>query len=328
MSTTASPNTVARYGVTAAGALSVVSLDPADLAAAVGSVLDDGRAYLVGSLSSGLGNAGSDVDIHILRPDLSTRIGPYMHFIKGIVIDVECFPEQWASQAAQIARSLSLVQLPTGAMALESAPHTSANWPIVARWLHAAALNEGGRGVFEIEEERRILPILARIAYDELLTAVAVAGLADEAGAAPEAREFLWRRASRQLLELRCRMAGDVTVNQKWLAARVRRFDLPETEEARDASDFRRSAQRAGLPTADEWHLTRLEPARGLEPIRFAGRRQAINRHGRLVDPWSAGGPTDSLVAEHGAARLFRALRRAELDISVDQDLTREALTR
>ncbi|MGW5352162.1 hypothetical protein ACWERV_16835 [Streptomyces sp. NPDC004031] len=328
MGAAAGQGSVARYGVTAASALGVVSLTPAEVAGAVGPDLGGGRAYLVGSLSSGLGNAGSDVDVHVLRTGLSAQVGPYMHFLGGVVVDVECFPEEWVGQVAGAVRDLPHARLPMGAVALDPPPRIAAGWSTVARWLHAVPVDDGGREVFTPEEGRGILPVLARTAYDELLTAVAVARLADRAAAAPQAREFLWRRASRQLQELRCRAAGDVTVNRKWLASRVRRFQLPDAGEARDEAGLRRSAERAGLPAADEWLLTRLEPADGLEPIRFAGRRRALNRHGRLVDAWSAGGTTAALVAEHGAARVLRALRRAELDVRADQDLTKEALTR
>jgi hypothetical protein len=327
MAGTETPMRLPDFGVTATDALSVVGLTVADVTAVAGEVLTDGSAYLAGSLASGVGNAGSDVDIHVIRPGLSRAGGPFLHFVNGVIVEIECYPSDWVAEVRERARSSVVVRTPAGPIALDTRLRGRAlRW--VSRWLHAVPLDVGTPRVFTEDEACSILPLLIGDAYDDLLTLIAAARLADAAGADASACRYLWRRASRQLLELRCRAAGDVTPNAKWLATRVRRLDLTDVAEATDARSFQAAAKRAGLPEVDEWQLTRLEPAGGAEVIELAGRKRLRTRHDRLLDHWTvASGATGDLIQELGAPRLLEAVRRAELDLCADPDAQRKALS-
>jgi hypothetical protein len=133
------------------------------------------------------------------------------------------------------------------------------------------------------------------------------------------------------LLDLACRGSGDFTTSEKWLASRVRRAGLPTQSWAEvDAeAGFRRLATRLGLPSVDEWAVTRLKPAAGAESVKLAGRAALLTRSGRLLyDPCTVDEPLTTAAERFGAATLLRAVRRAELDLIPDGDLIREALAR
>ncbi|MET7737707.1 hypothetical protein ABZT02_41355 [Streptomyces sp. NPDC005402] len=146
-------------------------------------------------------------------------------------------------------------------------------------------MKEGEHDVFTADEASAVLPLLVRSAFDETIIAVALARLAAEAAEPPSASEYLWRNAARRLLELRCRAAGDVTNNEKWLPARVRRLGLADPAEVRDEASFRSVADRCGLRRpADAWNLTRLTVAAGSQRLSLGGKKWLLNRHGRLLD--------------------------------------------
>lgn len=307
---------------TARACLNVVGVTHEELRHAAGSALDGGAAYLVGSLSSGFGNAGSDVDVHVLRHGDALRTGPHLSFVQGVVVDVESFPLAWADQVASAARGRATADIGPGRIALGVPADPVMGWTVLARWLHAVPLESSTPPVFGADDTHALIPLLVRQAFDELVLAVAVARLAEAAEQQPAAVEYLWRHASHCLLELRCRAAGDVTVNRKWLPARAQRLSLPHCDEAVDEAEFRRMAEGTGLVALPEWELTVLFPAADAQVTEVAGRSWLLNRHGRLLDSWcDLSGSTAHLVNVVGARRLFTALRRAELDMAVDDQV-------
>ncbi|MFI7110317.1 hypothetical protein ACIBK9_28690 [Nonomuraea sp. NPDC050227] len=314
------------FGVTAPGALAIVGLTAQAILEIAAREMMQGNAYLVGSLASGLGNLKSDVDIHVIRPELSATTGPHVYFVNNVMVDVECYPARWATEVKERARNMTTADTPIGRISLDTRLRRKAcRW--VARWLHAVPLDDATPRIFDARESSGILPILVRDAYDALIALIAAARLAEGADAA--ARSYLWRQASRRLLEVQCRAAGDVTTSPKWLASRARRLGLSNSYEAENENSFRRMAERCDFPAIDEWEVTRVQLAAGAETIQLAGRQRLVNRHNRVLDDWcTTEGKVADLVSEFGCKRLLEALRRAELDLMIDNDSLRRDLDR
>ncbi|MEU0386922.1 hypothetical protein [Streptomyces chartreusis] len=313
--------------VTAERALDLVGLTVRKVFEAAGEVMDKGSAHLVGSLAAGFGNARSDVDIHVIERQLARPVGPHMFFVDGIPVDVERFPARWVAESKRKASAQPVAETPVGRIALDGNIGNRA-CRVMSRWIHAVPLNDTGERLFSPSERQRVLPLLVRNAYDHLLAHLALARLADAAQVPAATRAYLWRRTSRQLLELRCRDYGDVTVNAKWLTARAQRLGLPHATEAEDAAPFWCTAGRCGLPDVDAWEVTRLTRSSGTEVIDLAGRRLLATRHRRLLDEWCpAEGSMAELIDAIGPARLFQAITHAELDLSVDSEAVRRALS-
>lgn len=317
---------IANFGVTITDCLAVVGLTQHELISAAGSELAEGQAYLVGSLSAGLGNAGSDVDIHVLRPGLTTKVGPYMHFANNVVVDVECFPLDWPTQIAEEASHCETTATPAGTVALAVPPDPVTSWDLVSRWLHALPLDNVTPPIFDKRQSACIQAVLVRNALDALLCYVTIARLADAANESASVRQYLWRTATRHFIEFCCRGAGDVTPNQKWLPARAHRLGIDQGE-ATSESSFYLATRQSCLLLPEALELTRLDPAADAKVINFAGQKRLLNRHGRLMNSWcGASGIVSELMADYDPAQLLQAVRRAELDMSVDADRLREAL--
>ncbi|MCP2258138.1 hypothetical protein LX15_001832 [Streptoalloteichus tenebrarius] len=317
---------MSRGRLTAREALRTVGLDVDQLRSALDKVLAEGEGYLVGSLACGLGNAASDVDVHVLREGVDEPSGPQLFFVGGVTVDVERYPAHWPAELARRAAAAAVVGLPFGVVALDR-PIAGRSRRWASRWPSALPLRDGAPPVLDESDVRAVLPLLLRSALDQLLLATALARLADAAAAPADARRYLWRRAERQVLELRCRAAGDVTTGQKWLSDRAHRLGLAVAEPAGDEASLRSATAAAGVPALDEWALTALRPAGGARQADLAGKRFLVTRHDRVLTEWTeVDGSVRSVVDQIGAARALAAVRRAELDLVVDGDAVRQVL--
>lgn len=320
---------VADTGATADSALAVVGLTVDDIDDVVNAQLEGGHAYITGSLAAGLGSPGSDLDIHILRPDLTTSMGPFMRFVGDVVIDIECYPAQTADLVRDAAGAVPTVDSALGPIAAEHPADPVFESRIVPRWLHATPLRASSPPIFDAGAQRAILPVLVRRALDCLVRSVALARLADAADTDDEARRYLWREASRYLLDLRCGALGDVTTNLKWLPSRVARLNLPDPTLAGDEAGYRDLARRALLPDLDEWQVSSLRPASERQPVRLGDRAWALTRNGRLLSAWSdETGSVAEVVERIGASAALAAVRTADLDLEIDAHGMREALSK
>ncbi|WP_217559009.1 hypothetical protein [Streptomyces sp. GbtcB6] len=305
-------------------ALATVGLTVGDVLAGTGDALADGRAYLVGSLASGLGNAGSDVDIHLLVSGLDQQVPAALHFVRDVAVDVEEYPAAWVDRilAAAAEHTAVLGQAPCEVALGRSIDRYTFRW--VARWVHAAPLLDGTPPVFTDAQVAWLLPLAVREAMDQMLLAQAAAELADEVpdGQLPEgARTYLWQRALRLLLEVRCRAAGDVTTGDKWLPARAARlgFDLGGAP-CRDG--YRHAVrQTLGIAVPDVRLAVAVRPAADSRRAKLAGREVLVNRHDRLLgDPLACEGLLGTVLREFPAERVLEGVRRGELDLVVDAD--------
>jgi hypothetical protein len=312
-----------------AQALAVVGLTLDQVLDLGGSVLTAGPAYLVGSLAGGLGNRGSDVDIHLLVPGIDKPSPAFLFFSGETPIDVEHYPESMPAAMVAGAEAYPVRKLPLGAVSLAPAPGRRTR-RTAARWLNALPLRPDQPPVFAPPHADAVLAVLVRAALDQLLVIWAVARLADDVD--PDAAGYLWARAGRELLELRCRARGDVLTSEKWLPARAARLDVdPDFVRAHytvaGAGDLTGLLADTGLAGWDPWRLTELRPDPQRQPVRLGRQRYALTRHGRLVpDAVSAHGTVGEVAATVPPDRLLPAIRNGELVLEVSGDALTEVL--
>jgi hypothetical protein len=142
----------------------------------------------------------------------------------------------------------------------------------------------------------------------------------------PGAAGYLWARAGREVLELRCRGRGDVLTGEKWLPDRAARlgFDLDDVRacyRAGTEDEFRALLAGTGLDGWDPWELTTLRTDAAREPVRLGREEFALTRHGRLLaDAVDADGTVAEVAGDHPPARLLAAVRDGELSLTVSDD--------
>jgi hypothetical protein len=313
----------------AAQALSTVGLTVNDVRTLGGSVLDAGRPFLVGSLAAGLGNRGSDVDIHLLVPDLDQPTPPFLLFAGATPVDIEHYPEQLPAKVLARARSAAVVDIPLGRVSLAPPPDRSLRRRL-ARWLSAVPLIESMDRIYDAAEAATILPVLIRAAIDEFVQLSAVAGLAERIDG--EAAAYLWSRAGRQLLEVRCRAAGDVATGHKWLPDRATRLGIPVGRQrqhygARSAAEVAVLAADTGLADVDPWHVTQVRPDPRSMTITIGRQQMHVTPHQRVLRTvLDAQGPTHELIAANDPVDVLNGLLHGHLLLTVDGQVMGEVL--
>ncbi|MFF5481879.1 hypothetical protein ACFY5C_31765 [Streptomyces sp. NPDC012935] len=312
-------------------ALKVVGLSRPEILDLGGSVLTAGPAHLVGSLAGGLGNRGSDVDIHMLVDGIDKPTPAYLFFAGDTPVDIEHYPAAMPAGLVQTARAYPTAELPLGRVSLAPAPGRRTR-RTAARWLNSLPLYDGQPPVFTPEEAAAVLPMVVRAALDQLLQVWAAARLAERVEDGAQTARYLYRRAGRELLELRCRAQGDVLTSEKWLPSRAARLGHTPGQVRRhwtvsSEAELAALLDGTGLEDWDPWQLTavRAEPER--RELRLGRERFALTRHGRVVaDAVTAEGPLHEVVETLPPHRLLHTLRNAELVLEVSADAAREVL--
>ncbi|SCL26605.1 hypothetical protein GA0070616_3341 [Micromonospora nigra] len=310
-------------------ALGVVGLTLSEVVTLGGTVLTAGPAYLVGSLAGGLGNQGSDVDIHLLVPGIDKPSPAFLFFAGQTPIDIEHYPE--SMPAAMVAGALAYParKLPIGPVSLAPAPGRRTR-RTASRWLNALPLEPDQGPIFDRTGAEAVRAVLVRASLDQVLQLWAMARLATQVDA--EAAGYLWGRTGREVLELRCRARGDVLTSEKWLPDRAARLGFgPAFSRSHytcgSEADLRELVADAGLADWDPWRLTagRTEPQR--RRIRLGRTDYALTRHGRLIaDALTAETSVADLAARVPAQRLLHAIRNGELALEVSGDALGEVL--
>jgi hypothetical protein len=301
--------------LTADESLAIVGLSPAQLADITGLRPEDGAAYLVGSLSVKFGNAGSDVDVHVFQPGLAKPAAPKMFFSGDVVIDVERIPVHYLTDLVALCGERVVATTRWGRVALGPAPPPGTTQRRLGRWTHAVPL-WNSPALLAGSDLDAVTSLLVRGAFERMLVAISVARLASEAGAAAGAQLYLWSRAHRRMVDLLCRVRGEVISGEKWLLRRARRAGVPDPAQVADERSFRVLAREAGLPSVDEWRLTEVRVAAGVDRAAIGNQRFLVTRHGRMLTEWcTATGLLADVVEAAGGARVLAALRRAELDL-------------
>lgn len=327
---------VVNQPVTVRQALDRVGLSLADVLELGGSVLTAGPGYLVGSLAGGLGNRGSDVDIHLLVPGIAKPTPAFLFFAGQTPIDIEHYPVRMPAEMVATARGYPIRKLPLGEVSLAPAPGRRTR-RTAARWINALPLHPDQPPVFDRDETRVVLSTLVRAALEQVLLVWTAARLAERAEADAEhpgsdGASYLWGRAGRELLELRCRARGDVLTSEKWLPDRAARLGL-DPAFARDHYTAGSEAELTdllsdtGVAGWDPWRLTVLRTDPQRRKVRLGRQRFALTRHGRLIkDAVAAEGTCGQLADAYSASRVLTAVRNGELALEVSAEALAEVL--
>ncbi len=308
-----------------ARSLGVVGLTVDDVLTLGGSVLTAGPAYLVGSLAGGLGNRGSDVDIHLLVPGIDKPTPAFLFFSGQTPVDIEHYPDTMPGQMVAAARAFPVRELPVGQVSTAPAPGRRTR-RTAARWLHAMPLFPDQPPVFDEPAARDMAPVLTRAALDQLLLVWATARLAEG-----EAARYLWARGGRELLELRCRCLGDMLTSEKWLPSRAGRLGMDAGfvrahYAVGDEAGLVALLDGTGLETWDPWQLTAVRPEPERRAVKLGKERLTLTRHGRLLDATTVDGLVADVVPKLDATRLLCAVRDGELVMEVADSTLKEAL--
>ncbi|OEV11295.1 hypothetical protein AN218_13590 [Streptomyces nanshensis] len=316
--------------VTVEQALKVVGLTLDEVRDLGGSVLTAGPAYLVGSLAGGLGNKGSDVDVHLLVEGITKPTPAYLFFAGETPVDIEHYPVTMPAQLIATADAFPVRELPVGRVSLAPSPGRRMR-RTASRWLNSLPLLPGQSPVFTEEEAGRVLPMVVRSALDQMLVVWAVARLAERADPGSDTAAYLFRRAGRELLELRCRAQGDVLTSEKWLPSRAARLGIDADLVRRhyavpDEKELVALLADTGLADWDPWRLTTVREDPGRRTVHLGREAFALTRHGRVfADSVTADGSLHDAVDALAPDRLLRALRDAELVLEVSPDAQQEA---
>ncbi|MGW8378040.1 hypothetical protein [Streptomyces sp. ODS28] len=316
--------------VTVEQALKVVGLTLGEVRDLGGSVLTAGPAHLVGSLAGGLGNEGSDVDVHMLVEGIEKPTPAYLFFAGDTPVDIEHYPAAMPAQLLATADAFPVKELPLGRVSLAPPPGRRMR-RTASRWLNSLPLFPGQAPVFTEEEAARVLPMVVRSALDQFLVVWAVARLAERAEPGADAAAYLFRRAGRELLELRCRARGDVLTSEKWLPSRAARLGMDADLVRRhyavpSEAELTALLDDTGLAHWDPWRLTTVREDPGRRTVQLGREEFALTRHGRVFgDSVTADGSLHEAADALAPGRLLRALRDAELVLEVSPDAQQEA---
>ncbi|MEU5882406.1 nucleotidyltransferase domain-containing protein [Spirillospora sp. NPDC047279] len=240
-------------------ALKPVGLGPEEVIEVLGSCLEGDEVHLVGSLAAGLGNTGSDVDLHVFVDEDVAGVVPMLFFAGRTRLDVVHY-RTGAPAAALAGVPVRSTGLFGGRCALGAVPSMT-DMKRLSRWATALAMYEGTRPILDEDETARVSAALVRLALDVAVRAAALATVMT-ARNAPLAG-LAWSRAAETAVEVLVRAQGEIFVGDKWLAAKARRGGLsPEVlAEARrvgSAAEHARFTARLGLPIAEPATLVRV----------------------------------------------------------------------
>lgn len=287
----------------------------------LGSLIADGRVYVVGSLAAGLGNRGSDIDVNVFVGD-ATRDAPMMFFLGDISVDLQYYA---ADHPARM-----VAELPDESARVAGAPCALAPAPPakpqrrLSRWVTACPFDADEQPLYDGADVERIQAALVRGALEAYVLTTHAARVADAAG--PTAR-IAWSRAGRAVLEVLARVAGDLFIGDKWIAARAARSGVaPELVErafaAASESEVQAVAAEAGLPELDPSALVVVEPAPNLEPVKIGNERWTLVNGVRILP----GAPEEHAPDRLEGRELLNAFAERLVTARVDQDGLTEAL--
>lgn len=289
-------------------ALGKVGATPVALRDLLGSLLDAGDAYLVGSLAAGYGTGMSDIDVHIFDASVESHGAPMMFFLGRTIVDVVYFdPTEPSALSASLSKDL--MRLPHGPCSL-GATRSRKTLARLGRWATAIPLQGSPQPVLDQSMWEATIATSTRGAVADVVLLAAVAELAEAAGraTAPGA----WRQAGRSVLEVASRASGEVFVGRKWTWTKAAAVGLDDAlvegaDDVRTAGHLARVLDRVGLSALDPAGLVTLRRNQ-VDEIAIANRRLALvdGRRlvdarlacsGRLKDVVSSIGPADALAA-------------------------------
>lgn len=204
-------------------ALGAVSLTAEAVADVLTGCLGDGEPYLVGSLAAGLGNAGSDVDIHVMTVGDKPGLVPMLFFAGRTGLDVVYHGRGAPRRLAAL--------LPTALGTLRSAPVTIGRLPDLvhlkrlSRWATSIPMYTSGEPLLDAADCSVVAAALVRHAVETMVLSAGFARLMSESNH-PFA-DVAWSRAADAALEVASRTEGQIFVGDKWLPAKLAAIGFP-----------------------------------------------------------------------------------------------------
>ena len=201
--------------------LAVVNVSPETLDRLVGSSLRGFNSYLVGSLSAGLGNGSSDIDIHVF--DQSRPAGsPLMSFAGNTTVDIRYFsPDDVTSELVNL--GVNHVRFRDCRCSLGETLSRKSQARL-GRWWYALPINTDSPSLLPSDRALDIRANLVRGAIVDYVSLCALALLNDaRRDGNREVAAGAWRKVARALLEVEVRARGDLYLGRKWVWARAYR---------------------------------------------------------------------------------------------------------
>ncbi|MEQ4305101.1 nucleotidyltransferase domain-containing protein [Plantactinospora sp. B6F1] len=311
-------------GFSTADALRVVGVRRQEVERLAGSIFADRPAFLVGSLAAGLGNEGSDIDVHVFTEG-DAPVGLMELFAGERPVEVQQFdlgiPR---GLMAGFRANAAVRQLKIGPCAVGGEAPARATQRRMAHWLYALpfSADQMPARVFAEDDESWVHAVLVRGAVEETLLCAATAILAEETGASATA--YTWRRTGRWLLETVVRAAGDLFVAEKWLPRRIARAGVAASLAGdlyglTDGAGFRKVLGRLGVEGLDPKDVVVLRRPDDAEPVKIGPARFILLTKTRLVqDTGVPAGPLGDALADVGPEAVLRAVGSQELIPRVD----------
>lgn len=247
-------------------AVAKVGLSPERIVDVLGSCLDGQAVYLVGSLAAGLGNAGSDIDLHVFVEERAAGVVPMLFFAERVRLDL-VHHEAGRPPAVLAATPRHSVALLGGRCALGALPSMT-DLKRLSRWATAVPLHQFSPRLFDEAEIARAAAAVVRLAVDVTVRAAAFASVLTAAGAAHA--PLAWSRAADLAVEVAVRAAGEIFIGDKWLPAKARRAGLPPSwlaaaRQVDSPAGYDRFVTDLGVPVADPATLVSLHQTPGPE---------------------------------------------------------------
>jgi hypothetical protein len=309
-------------------AIRPIARSSAELRDLLGSFLEVGDAYLVGSLAAGFGNARSDIDVHIIGSDIDHTGVPVMFFLGSTIVDVV---HHRHAEVDALRASLARSWVPlAGGICGRGATLSRADQKRIGRWWSAVPIADDVPRLLPEQVRDPVTATNARGALSELMLFIAVAEMVERHATDGDVSGGAWRRAARAFLELVVRARGESFVGDKWVWRKARRLDLdPQmldvVDRVRDGEALRRAMgpPLCRFPAMDLVRV-RPEPAESLQ----VGAREAflvgdlIVPAGELVGP----GSVRQVVDAASAGIVLQALAHRVACLEVDDAALDEVL--
>jgi hypothetical protein len=304
-------------------ALKRVGVTPERVVDVLGSCLDGEDTYLVGSLAAGLGNAGSDIDLHVFVAEAAPGVVPMLFFADRTRLDLVHY--QVGTPAASLAGVAEQGDVPLlgGRCAFGAAPGMT-NLKRMSRWATAIPMHVDSPALYSPSQRDRLSAALVRNALDVAVRAAALATVQEamHSCVAPLA----WSRAAEAVVETAVRAAGQIFIGDKWLPVKLSRSDLPATllgqaRRVENGAAFDRFVTGLGVPVADSASLVTVHRAEAQE-FTFVGQAYRLVGGRLAVSPELPSPSLTDALASVGAAVLGDAIRTGSVELAVDPGRT------
>jgi hypothetical protein len=302
-------------------ALKRVGVTPETVVDVLGSCLEGEDTYLVGSLAAGLGNAGSDIDLHVFVAEPAPGVVPMLFFADRTRLDLVHYQVGTPAKALAGIAEQGDAPLLGGRCALGAASGMT-NLKRMSRWATSVPMHMGSPSLYSPPELDRIGAALVRNSLEVAVRAAALATVLEAMHSCLAA--LAWSRAAEVIVEAAVRAGGQIFVGDKWLPVKLGRSDLPATllasaRRVECAADFDRFVTELGVPVADPASLVTVRRAEAPE-FTFVGQAYALTGGHLVVSPELPSQALTDAMASGGAAVLADAINTGSVTLTADQD--------